>query len=309
MIAPPNTALTDEPGEGEISLTEGLQFVYQDCPWIDLETIKEQIWSPAFPVSRSRRFFLNQPNAADDAWCTLQEWSVLADTNRVLVDGEEVVLFFDGSKSNDHTALVGCCMSDGFVFTAGVWAPRKTRSDKGKNRGVLARRRFEQAIEQTYARASDARIRQAVARMTYLRSDLTELAHAGGELEVLELHKIDTIERLEALRHKVRWIPKSDEGVPTNDFQWMSRDDQKWELNSTKARYATIADRISRAVSSAAQHGLIKDNFLIDIGFSRLSPKLRSQLIRYNQRRSGQTIRELAVLSEGGEHLEMIKLA
>lgn len=125
VIAPPNTALTDEPGEGEISLTEGLQFVYGDCPWIDLETIKEQIWSPSFPVSRSRRFFLNQPNAADDAWCTLQEWSVLADTNRVLVDGEEVVLFFDGSKSNDHTALVGCCMSDGFVFTAGVWAPRR----------------------------------------------------------------------------------------------------------------------------------------------------------------------------------------
>lgn len=126
VIAPANTALTDTPDDGEISITEGLEFVYEDCPWVDIETIKERIWSPSFPVSRSRRFFLNQPNAAEDAWATLQEWSVLADPDRALEDGEDVVLFFDGSKSNDHTALVGCCMKDGFIFTLGVWEPLKT---------------------------------------------------------------------------------------------------------------------------------------------------------------------------------------
>ena len=47
----------------------------------------------------------------------------MAKPERELVDGEDVVLFFDGSKSGDHTALVGCCMSDGHVFTAGVWRP------------------------------------------------------------------------------------------------------------------------------------------------------------------------------------------
>lgn len=125
VIAPANTALHDEPAEGEISLTEGLRIVYGDCPWVDIEPIKQQIWATNYPVSRSRRFFLNQPNAAEDAWITLQEWSVLAEPDRALQDGEEIVLFFDGSKSNDHTALVGCCMSDGHIFTAGVWAPRK----------------------------------------------------------------------------------------------------------------------------------------------------------------------------------------
>jgi hypothetical protein len=123
-VAPANTSLTDDPAEGEISLTEALTYVYDDCWWVDIEPIKQRIWSPTYPVSRSRRFFLNQPNATEDAWITLQEWSVLADPNKVVEPGEEIVMFFDGSKSRDATALVGCRMSDGHVFTLGVWQPK-----------------------------------------------------------------------------------------------------------------------------------------------------------------------------------------
>jgi hypothetical protein len=32
-------------------------------------------------------------------------------------------MFFDGSKSRDATALVGCCVSDGHVFVIGAWEP------------------------------------------------------------------------------------------------------------------------------------------------------------------------------------------
>lgn len=126
VVAPPNTVLNDEPDrdKGEISITEALEFVYADCWWVDIEPIKQKIWSPTYPVSRSRRFFLNQPNATEDAWVTLQEWSVLADPSVTVDDGDEVVLFFDGSKSRDATALVGCRMSDGHVFTLGVWQPK-----------------------------------------------------------------------------------------------------------------------------------------------------------------------------------------
>jgi phage terminase large subunit-like protein len=34
-----------------------------------------------------------------------------------------VVLFFDGSKSRDATALIGCTVNAGHVFTLGVWEP------------------------------------------------------------------------------------------------------------------------------------------------------------------------------------------
>ena len=122
-IAPPNTVLTDEPEGGQVGLTEALKYVYEDCPWVNLESIKEQIWSPEYPESRSIRFFLNRPNAAEASWITLEEWTLLRKPDREVKKGEPIVMFFDGSKSNDHTALVGCCMEDGHIFKIGHWKP------------------------------------------------------------------------------------------------------------------------------------------------------------------------------------------
>lgn len=122
-VAPPHTALTDEPEPGEISLSEGLAHVYGDCWWANLDAIKERIWDLQSLESDSRRKYLNQPVADERAWVTPQEWAKLADPTRVVADGEDVVLFFDGSKSRDATALVGCCMSDGHVFTEYVYEP------------------------------------------------------------------------------------------------------------------------------------------------------------------------------------------
>lgn len=124
-IAPPNTVLTDEPEEGQVGLTKALEYVYEDCPWVNLESIKEQIWSPEYPESRSIRFFLNRPNAAEASWITLEEWTQLRKPDRKVEPGERIVMFFDGSKSNDHTALVGCCMEDGHIFKIGHWKPEK----------------------------------------------------------------------------------------------------------------------------------------------------------------------------------------
>lgn len=124
-IAPPNTVLTDEPEEDQVGLTKALEYVYGDCPWVNLESIKEQIWSPEYPESRSIRFFLNRPNAAEASWITLEEWTQLRKPDRKVEPGEKIVMFFDGSKSNDHTALVGCCMEDGHIFKIGHWKPEK----------------------------------------------------------------------------------------------------------------------------------------------------------------------------------------
>jgi hypothetical protein len=117
-IAPADTDLADEK-----SLTDAIAFVYDDCFWVDQRTIREKVWSPRTPVDVARRFYLNQPTASVDAWTTPMAWAALTDTARVVADGEDVALFFDGSKSRDATALVGCCMSDGHVFTVGVWEP------------------------------------------------------------------------------------------------------------------------------------------------------------------------------------------
>lgn len=122
-VAPPDVDLADED-----SLRAALEFVYEGLPWVKIHDIMQRIWSPAYPVSRSRRFYLNQPNAAADAMFTLEDWAALGpkqgdDTFPKVHEGDEVVLFFDGSRTRDATALVGCRMSDGHVFTVGIWQP------------------------------------------------------------------------------------------------------------------------------------------------------------------------------------------
>lgn len=120
VIAPPDTDIYDPE-----SVRSALEVVYADCWWQDLEPIINRIFSPTARPDESKRKYLNWPTTAEDAWTSPEEWAVLTDATRVVADDEDIVLFFDGSKSQDATALVGCAMSDGHVFTLDVWEPRK----------------------------------------------------------------------------------------------------------------------------------------------------------------------------------------
>ena len=126
---PTNVDLTDE-----LSLTAGLEFAYGDTAqeqggWVDLRTTRNKVWSPKTKADVARRYWLNQPTATTDAWVARHQWESLHDSGRVLEDGEAVALFFDGSLSRDATALMGCAMSDGHVFTLGVWEPDPNDDD------------------------------------------------------------------------------------------------------------------------------------------------------------------------------------
>lgn len=117
-VAPPDTEMADDE-----SLTAALEFVYDGCWWQDVAPIKARIWSPNAAQDDSKRKYLNQPTASAYSWVTPQEWSKLADPEHVVPDGADIALFFDGSKSRDATALVGCELDTGHVFTIGVWEP------------------------------------------------------------------------------------------------------------------------------------------------------------------------------------------
>lgn len=122
-VAPPDTDLTDDE-----SLRAGIKFAYGDSYWVDQEVIRDRILSLRTKPDEARRFYLNQPVASLDAWTTQQEWAVLADPTQVICDGDEIVAFFDGSKSRDATALVGCHVETGYVFTIDVWEPPTGKS-------------------------------------------------------------------------------------------------------------------------------------------------------------------------------------
>ena len=92
-----------------------------------MKSIMKRIYSPRSRPDDSKRKYLNWPTAAYDAWLEKQQWDKLADPS-IEVDPEEpVVLFFDGSKSKDSTALVGCTIGAGHVFTFGDMGARPQR--------------------------------------------------------------------------------------------------------------------------------------------------------------------------------------
>lgn len=119
--APPETDPADE-----VSLRAGIKVAYGESldsagGWVAEDRIVAEVWDPSNDPEDSRAFFLNQIRADSGAWTTKQDWERNARTDRVVVGGEEIVLGFDGSKSDDSTGLVGCCMSDGHVFEIGAW--------------------------------------------------------------------------------------------------------------------------------------------------------------------------------------------
>lgn len=125
-IAPPDTDMADPD-----SLRSALEFVYGDCDWKksspdsapEVRPIMERIWTPTARPDDTKRKYLNQPTSAEDSWTTKELWARLADRTRFVSPDEDIVAFFDGSETRDATAIVGCCMSDGHVFTVATWEP------------------------------------------------------------------------------------------------------------------------------------------------------------------------------------------
>lgn len=115
--APADTNLADRE-----SLLAGLREAYGPAAeWMDLNGIIAEILDPQSDVSDSRRYWLNQPTSAADAWLARHQVEAVATATEIVADGEMITLGFDGSRSRakgvtDSTALVGCRVSDGHLF-------------------------------------------------------------------------------------------------------------------------------------------------------------------------------------------------
>jgi len=119
LEAPPEARLCAEEAPAVLAAVKG------DSYWLDSERIVKEIVDSRHAPSESRRFYYNQIVAAEDAWVTPQQWDALADRKTRVARDELVTLGFDGSLTDDHSALMGCRVSDGYVFTLGVWDPQR----------------------------------------------------------------------------------------------------------------------------------------------------------------------------------------
>ena len=100
---------------------EVVESIRGDSVWLDLDRIRKSILDRRNAPSRSRRFWYNQIVAAEDAWVAPAEWDRQADPAVTPADGALVTLGFDGSKTDDDSALMGCDVETGNVFTVDVW--------------------------------------------------------------------------------------------------------------------------------------------------------------------------------------------
>lgn len=115
LEAPPGTVLSDRE-----SLRAGLIAARGDSTWLDVDRLIEEIYDPSTPASMSRRYYLNQLTASEDAWIAPHEWNACA-TTETLQPGDIVTLGFDGAVRDDSTALVAVRVSDGHVSLLGCW--------------------------------------------------------------------------------------------------------------------------------------------------------------------------------------------
>ena len=134
LEAPADTPISEIPSEREdpVGFTEGLQKLREgllvargDSTWLPVDDIVKSILSTKNVITESRRKFLNQVNASEDSWLSPQEWDRIAVPGAKLEPKEKITLGFDGSKSNDWTALVACRISDGMLFLIKAWDPAK----------------------------------------------------------------------------------------------------------------------------------------------------------------------------------------
>lgn len=135
--APPETDMTDER-----SIVAGLRYAYGDssdhpdgcvlhdppCPpgWSPIERLTSEFWDTSNDPQDLRADLLNQITHASDAWLTEPEVRASSDLGKSVQPGDRIVLGFDGSRKRsrgvtDATALIGCRLSDGHLFTIGVW--------------------------------------------------------------------------------------------------------------------------------------------------------------------------------------------
>jgi hypothetical protein len=102
-----------------------------DAVWLNVDSIIQSVMDATIAPSRSRRMWLNQIVAEEDAIYGPAEWDGLVDEAKVLKPGDEIVLGFDGGKSSDATALIALRVRDMCAFVLGVW--EKPDGPKGED--------------------------------------------------------------------------------------------------------------------------------------------------------------------------------
>jgi hypothetical protein len=148
-----------------------------DALWVDVERLVEECNDPSTDPADARRFYLNEVVKAAGRAIDPKLWAGLADPSRTPKHAESIGLGFDGSYSDDSTALIGCT-ADGFLFDIASWdRPANTRH------WTVPRGEVHEAIRDAFARYKVGRM---LCDPPLWKSELEGWAEEYGEDVVLE---------------------------------------------------------------------------------------------------------------------------
>ncbi|SLI50824.1 hypothetical protein [Mycobacteroides abscessus] len=147
LEAPPDAPFTAE------AFVEVVEAVRGDSYWIDPVTARDSALKGTATPSEQRRKWYNQIVATDDDWMDRQQWDACKG-DRTVDDGERIAMFLDCSKTDDATALMGCRLSDGHVFTIGIWAKptKKRKPEPGEAPWMVSRPAVDQRVREARER-------------------------------------------------------------------------------------------------------------------------------------------------------------
>lgn len=119
LEAPPEAPLTADAAPSVVAAIRG------DAVWLSVKRIVASILNPTNSASESRRKWYNQITATADARFDPNQVKLAESKGEKLQPGDEVVLFGDGSKSDDATGLIAVRVGDLFGQVLHIQQPRK----------------------------------------------------------------------------------------------------------------------------------------------------------------------------------------
>lgn len=143
--ADPRTPLTPD------ALRIVLPKIRGDAIWLDVEDIILSVLNSQIAPSRSRRMYLNQIVAEEDALYGPEHWKAIEDNALYLAEGDEIVLGFDGGKTDDATALVGIRVRDQAAFLLCLdEKPPGWPTGEGAPRWEVNREKVDSAVHEAF---------------------------------------------------------------------------------------------------------------------------------------------------------------